>query len=184
MGFRWYGKDTERTLPFLLDFKLCNRGTSKSIHNAMQLRDEMYETDIRIFDYHYHISAGNYHHRYKQTVFFVQSQLLGLPEMYLRPERFFHRISAYLNLNEDIDFISFPVFSKQYRLTGADEDFIRYTMHDDVLHFFSFNKHWWFEGLNYYFILYKSNELVAPKEIEQFCQMGLKLIGMLRSDFP
>ena len=81
MGFRWYGKDTERTLPFLLDFKLCNRGTSKSIHNAMQLRDEMYETDIRIFDYHYHISAGNYHHRYKQTVFFVQSQLLGLPEM-------------------------------------------------------------------------------------------------------
>jgi hypothetical protein len=183
LGLSWVGDDTDGTLPFLRDFQLV-RGHSKKIKHLMQERDGLLETDIRIFDYQHTISAGNTHKKENQTVFFVQSQNLGLPELYLRPEHFLHKVGEYLNLTRDIDFEEHPEFSKKYRLTGKDEDFIRASFNEDVLHFFTFNKKWSFEGVGYYFILYRRNKLIPPDEIERFYQMGKHLIRMLKSDFP
>ena len=183
LGLSWVGDDTDRTLPFLRDFQLL-RGHSKKIKHLMEERDGLLETDIRIFDYQHVISAGNSHKKENQTVFFVQSQNLGLPELYLRPEHFLHKVGEYLNLTRDIDFEAHPDFSRQYRLTGKDEDFIRASFNEHVLHFFTFNKKWSFEGVNYYFILYRRNKLIPPGEIERFYQMGKHLMHMLKSEFP
>jgi len=172
-------KDEWGSYELLRDFKLFQTGSRKGITNVMRRKDSMLEMEVNIFDYQYTISTGKSSHTYKQTVFFMQSKKLGLPHFWMKPETVFHRFGEWLNLSKDIDFEEFPKFSEQYWLKSADEDYIRATMNDKVLKFFTIEKDWSLEGCNYYLIFYKYNELLPPAIIQNFYQKGMKICEML-----
>lgn len=165
----------------LKDFKLFSRGRRRRITNMMYKQDGMLQLDVRIFDYRYTIRANNTARVFKQTVFFVQSKKLALPQFLMKPETFFHKIGAWLGM-EDINFERYPKFSSQYLLRGDDEDYIRATFREEVLQFFTIEKNWSMEGLNYYLILYRKNHLLLPSQIIDFYRKGMQLHQFLLAE--
>lgn len=163
----------------LKDFELFRRGHSKKITNLLRTRTPLLHTDIQIFDYKFTIQAGNTPVKRQQTVFFIDSKRLGLPYFYMKPETFLEKIETWLRLQRDINFESHPKFSSQYLLKGEDEDYIRATFTDEVLRFFTIEKGWTLEGVNYFLILYKYKQVLSPKEIKRLYRKGKQVADML-----
>lgn len=174
-------KDEWGSFELLRDFKLFQIGNRKGITNVMQREEGMLETEVSIFDFQYTVSTGKTSHTFKQTVFFMQSKKLGLPLFWMKPETVVQKIGEWLYLTKDIDFEAFPKFSEQYWLKGEDEDYIRATMNDPVLRFFTIEKDWSLEGCNYYLIFYRHNVLLPPSIIKDFYRRGMKICEMLYS---
>ena len=166
-------------LHLLEDFKLFRKGGRKCIEHILRHPDAMLETDVRIFDYRYTISTGKSSQTYKQTVFFMQSKKLGLPQFLMKPEHFFHNIGEFLGFTEDIDFEEHPKFSKQYWLKSENEGYLRASLPDPFLKFFTIETDWTLEGINYYLLFYRKNHLLAPKQIKDFYQKGMRICEML-----
>lgn len=162
---------------FLKDFKLFSRGRRKKITNIIGKKSEMLEVDYRLFDYQYTIRAGKHSKTFRQTVFFVRSKELGLPQFFMEPERLFRKIGKYLGL-EDIDFEEYPQFSDQYWLEGEDEWQVRKAMSDEVLHFFTIEKDWSLEGINYYMIFYKKNTILPTENLASFYERGKHIVKL------
>lgn len=165
----------------LKDFKLFRRGGRRRIKNLLEQRSGLHQIDTRIFDYHFTVSTGNSSQTFKQTVFFVESKELGLPQFLMKPENFFHRVAAFLGF-DDIDFEEFPKFSENYYLKGEDEEYIRSSLNEEFLKFFSVEKKWYLEGLNYYMIFYQFNKLLTPSRVQDLHQKGLRLVEMLKQE--
>lgn len=158
-------------IKLLSTFRLFKQGHSKKISNHFQLIDPMLDSKEQIFDYQYTIQAGNTPVRKNQTVLFIQSRKLELPEFYLRPESWMDRLGRYLGW-EDIDFVNHPDFSRKYFLKGEIEELIRDLFNDDVLHYFTLKDGWHLEGIGFFLILYRENKLLDPEAI-----MTMKRIG-------
>ncbi|MEM6699181.1 MAG: hypothetical protein AAF599_12335, partial [Bacteroidota bacterium] len=73
-------KDDWGLLQLLKGFHLFKRGGRKRISNILSREDGLEGLKINIFDYRYVISTGKSAKRFRQTVFFVQSKALFLPE--------------------------------------------------------------------------------------------------------
>lgn len=166
-------------LNLLEDFKLFRRGRRKRMEHILRRQDAMLDTDVRIFDYSYTIQANNSRRTVAQTVFFMHSKKLGLPEFWMKPEHFFHNIGEFLGFTEDIDFEEYPKFSTQYWLKSDDEPYLRASLSDPFLKFFTIEKDWHLEGINYYLIFYKKDVLLAPEKIKNFYQKGMQICEML-----
>lgn len=167
-------------MELLQDFQLFRKGRRQKITNVLHSVDDFLELNISIFDFEYVVGKNRERNTLRQTVFFFRSRALGLPEMYMRPENVFHRIANYLKLSQDIDFEAFPDFSKQYLLQGEDEAYIRHTMNEDVLQFFTTEKGWTLEAINFFLLFHQHNQLLKPWEIKRLIQKGLKLHEMLK----
>jgi hypothetical protein len=163
----------------LMDFKLFRTGGSKGITNIIWNKSE--ELEWYVFDYKYVISTGNSARRISQTVFFMDSKKLGLPEFSMKPENLLHRIGTWLGW-DDIDFMEYPKFSDQYFLKGENESFIRKSFDEGVLKLFSIEKGWWMEGLGYYLILYKKNKKLKTYQIVDFHKKMLYLYDLFKND--
>lgn len=177
-------KDEWGLINLLEDFKLFQRGGRKRIEHILLHKDAMLETETRIFDYRYTISTGKSSRTYKQTVFFMQSKKLGLPQFLMKPEHFFHNIGEFLGFTEDIDFEEHPKFSKQYWLKSENEDYLRASLGDPFLKFFTIEKDWRLEGINYYLIFYQKNLLLSPSRIKDFYRKGMQICEMLYHSNP
>lgn len=173
-------KDHWSIMPLLEDFHLFQTGRRKKIRNLLYKKDAWNQTNLYIFDYHYLRHYGNNHKQYQQTVFFIQSKQLALPEFQMKPETFFHQIAAFLGY-EDIDFEAHPEFSKNYYLKSNDEEWMRSIFHKELIEFFTIEKDWILEGVGYFLILYKKNQLIAPQSIQDFYHRGLKVCKLLEN---
>lgn len=183
LEMQYSAEDEWGLLNLLKDFQLFRRGHSRKITNLLYRQIGMLETEIHVFDYRYVISSNNSRRVFKQTVFFVHSKKLGLPQFLLKPENFFHKIGQLLGM-QDIDFEQYPKFSDQYLLRGEDEDYIRASFPDEALQFFTIEKNWSLEGLNYYLVFYQKNRLLLPSQIVDFYRKGMHLHEILASDRP
>ncbi len=181
LGMEYEAEDQWSLHAMLKDFKLFSRGRRRKITNMLRRQDGMLELDVRIFDYRYTIHTNNSARVFKQTVFFAQSKNLGLPQFLMKPENFFHKVGAWLGM-KDINFERYPKFSGQYLLKGDDEDYIRATFSEEILQFFTIERDWTLEGLNYYLILYRKNQLLLPSQIIDFYKKGMHLHQLLRAE--
>lgn len=163
----------------LQDFRLFRRGFRGRIRHVISQENGLMESKVHVFDYRYLKWMGKHTKRVQQTVFFLESRKLGLPEFYMHPERFFHRIGESLGLTEDIDFEESPRFSHNYRLTGEDEEYIRHYFQEPVLRYFAVEKGWSLEGLGYYLVLYKHGKLLSGDTISNLYRKGLQVYERL-----
>lgn len=180
LNFSFTETDESGLMAQLQDFKLFSEGRNKSIERVLRRQDGLMEFDISIFDYSFQRWGGGSapESRVHQTVFFLQSGQLGLPELWLQPETLTHKIGELLGFT-DIDFVRFPKFSGQYRLTGDDEEYIRHHFSDDVLNYFTLNKGWSMEGLGYYLLFYRKGMLIASEQIEDFYRRGQEVYALM-----
>ncbi|MEM9888721.1 MAG: hypothetical protein AAF849_22690 [Bacteroidota bacterium] len=172
-------KDDWGLLDLLGDFRLFKKGFGRRITNIISKEDGLSELKVKIFDYRYVISTGNSSRRFKQSVLFLQSKELGLPEFWLQPEHLLHKIGNLLGF-EDINFEHYPQFSRQYRLTGKEEDLVRHAFKNEILRYFTLRKNWRLEGLGYYFILYQKDVLLHPEKVAYLYKEGIKIWGNLK----
>lgn len=165
----------------LADFKLLNQGWRGRISHHATRQEGLLRYELHLFDYTYLRSYGKNAKRVSQTVIFCHSQQLMLSEFYLRPETFLHTLAELVGF-PDIDFPEDVKFSRQYRLTGPDEEMIRHQFQPEVLHFFALEKGWAFEGLGFYFLLYRRGQLAPAGDLPELYRTALRLFEMLRQD--
>jgi len=178
LGLSYAKKDEFGLIGYMRDFKLFDKGSGKKIKNILQKEKQEFEdVDIRVFDYYYIVSTGKSSVTYSQTVFFLQTKKLSLPQFYMTPEHFLLKIGKHFGM-EDINFSEHPTFSDQYWLKGEEEDRIRKTMNEEVIHLFTIEKDWSLEGLNYYLVLYKKNKLMLSEEVKDLYQKGVEVVDL------
>lgn len=161
------------------DFELFRKGKNRLATNIMQKQDEWMEDRIKIFDYQFETGHSKDRRIVAQTVFLMRSKNLGLPQFVMKPETLFHKLAHYFG-KQDIDFERFPKFSGNYLLQGEDEEYIRFKMTDEILHFFSRERGWHMEGVNYYLILYKENHRLRANSVAQLYERGMGLFNLLK----
>ena len=101
-------------IDYLADFKLFSKGYSKSIKNLLIHVEGVNGKDVRIFDYKFVTGAGKTTQLHNQTVFYIHSPELSLPQFLLKPEHFFHKVGFFLGQKEDINFEFFPELGFRY----------------------------------------------------------------------
>jgi len=164
------------------DFELFRQGQKRMASNIMQQQDEWMEDRVKIFDYQFESGYGKSRRTVAQTVFLMRSKNLGLPQFVMKPETIFDKLGSYFGMKQDIDFDRFPKFSGNYLLQGEDEEYIRFKMTDEILHFFSRERGWHLEGVNYYLILYKANHRLKASSIPQLHERGMGLFNILKDE--
>lgn len=182
IGMRFQEKDEYGMIALLRDFKLFQRGRRRAIINILTRESDLMEEKVNIFDYRYTVQSNNSSRTFVQTVFFIQSKQLALPEMLLKPEHFFHKVGAWLGM-QDIDFEEHPSFSESYLLQGEDESRIRRTMGQEaVIRFFTVEKNWSLESIGFYLILYQEQTLFTPGHIKTLYNKGMDLYQQLKTE--
>ncbi|OAV44611.1 hypothetical protein [Lewinella sp. 4G2] len=184
LGFSFSEEDKTGLMPQLQDFRLFAEGRNRSIKRVLRHQHGLMDFDISVFDYSYTKWSGSKNNKAKQiyqTVFFVQSQQLSLPALHMQPETIMHKIGELVGFH-DIDFVRFPKFSGQYRLTGDDEVYIRHHFTDKVLNYFTVNKGWTVEGLGFYLVIYRKGMLIPSAQIEQFYRQGQEVFKLLQEE--
>jgi len=173
--------DTDNSLIRLLScFKLFKAGSSRTVENLIQKQDGMMQEKLSVFDYSYVVSTGKSTVKFNQTVFFVDSKMLQLPEFELNPETIIQKIKQWFGFR-DIDFDAYPVFSDKYELEGENELFIRDSFDDKVLSFFTDFQGWNVHAVNYYLMFYKESKVVKNENLDQFLQDGLKIYDLFKT---
>ncbi|MBK9984210.1 MAG: hypothetical protein IPP15_17875 [Saprospiraceae bacterium] len=179
-----YKKDDDwGMIKWLLDFKLFRQGHRQKITPLI-----IHETDdlgfTCSFDYCYTISSNNSSHTYRQTVYFRYSKALALPHFVMVPEKWYHRIGTYFGM-QDINFVQYPTFSKNYLLRGEDEDYIRYHFDNpDMVRYFDSQGFYSMEGMNYLMILYVHNVVMPRQQILQLVNIGNTLHNFFAGKTP
>lgn len=179
LDMQFHPTDEWGMLNLIEDFRLCSKGGRKRIKNMMTRTDNMLDNKISIFDYQFTVRTGKSARTFKQTVLFIQSKQLGLPQFSMKPENFLHTIGGWLGF-EDIDFEDYPEFSDNYYLKGDDEEYIRYSLNEQFLKYFTIEKDWSLEGVNYYMLFYKKNKILTPQEVKELHYRGMKVYEMLK----
>lgn len=159
----------------LSDFGLFKIGSSQKILNV--LIEKTFDSENYLFDYQYVVSTGKSAVRFEQTVFFVNSKQLSLPQFVQKPETFFTKLMAYLGF-DDIDFVKFPEYSDKFHLKGEYEEVIRFYFSEELLQLLSDQKSFNMEAMNYYLILYHQNKLIHTSDLKAFRNLGMMLYNL------
>jgi hypothetical protein len=182
LGMEFSEKDEFKLINRLGSFQLFRKGTFRKISNLMAMDDDWLESRYAIFDYRYTIQQGKTSRTFHQTVFFMDSKKLGLPQFLMKPENFFHRIGKYLNLVKDIEFEAHPEFSEKYLVQSEFPDMLKEMVSPELVRFFTIENKWTLEGNNYFLILYKMNKKLPSESIEEFHKKGLYLVNLLQNE--
>ena len=179
----FFQEDDWRMIALLRDFRLFRRGSQKRITNILRQRDPMHETELNVFDYHYAVQTNNATRHVNQSVFFVNSKLLALPEFRMQPEQLLHLVGSWLGF-DDIDFEKYPEFSDAYYLKGKDEEMIRHVMRPRLLNFFTVERNWHVEGVGYFLVMYKHRGLFKPHRVHDLIDKGQRVMHLLSDRSP
>ncbi len=177
LGFS-FTKTTDGTLlQSLTPFHLFSRGHSKKIWNVMTGSDN--GVDVKIFDYRYTTGGGKSSHTARQTVLLFRSNM-KLPFFTLQPENVFHKIGKIFGY-QDIDWDSYPEFSKQYLVRSSDEPACREIFSKDVIEYYEQRKGIYTEAGNDILLYYRSHKTVRPEDIRDFLKNGFQLFSILNA---
>ena len=179
LDMQFHAKDEYGLKSRLGQFRLFKESGSKSISNLLLKKDAWLSSTVAIFDLKItdHDNSGEV---FSQTVFFIDSKELSLPEFFIRPEYFFDRVGKFLKLADEIQFQEYPEFDKNYWIKGDEESLVKKMVSDDLARFFAVEKKWRLEGMNYFLIFYQRKKLLKPEEIKSFYKKGLQLFDWLK----
>ena len=175
LGFSYTPKTGVSEIKSAQEFHLFNIGHSRRIKNMMQRTSEGMQSAI--YDYQYTTGGGQNSHTSVQTVFQFESERLRLPAFILRPENIFHKIGQSFGY-QDIDFESFPEFSKRYLLRGKDESDIRKLFNQAIISFFEQEKGIVVEGKGQIIICYRSGKRVKPDDLFEMIEKMRRIYNL------
>ena len=161
MGFD-YREHPQTYLPDTIwQFDLFNKGRNRRLKHLIQGTQE--EAIVSVSDYQYTTGTQKNRTTHNQTVVFIESDRLNLPNFLLVPENIFHKVGNVFGY-KDIDFDSHPEFSSQYLLKGTDEESIRSLFHDGILNIYQRHPGTSTEGLDTLLIYYRKGQRFKPDQ--------------------
>ena len=179
LKLNFFPKGTTSLFERLKPFHLFSKGWSRKIKNLME--GEANKVELAIFDYQYTTHGGQHPQTHRQSLLFIRSPKLNLPDFSLRPENVFHKIGSAFG-DKDIDFETHPIFSKSYLLRGDNEAAIRGLFNNELLNFIQSQQKISIEGSGDQLIFYRNKNRVKPEEVESFMEEGFQVFGQfLRS---
>ena len=181
MGLPFYESGQTNLIGTLDRFQLFSRGRNKQIRNMIY--GDAQDVDVAIFDYRFRTGSGKNSSTHSQTVAYVNSSQLDLPQFALRPEHFFDRIGAALGM-QDINFESHPVFSGKYVLKGDSESRVREFFDSNVLEYFESRGDLCVEGGGPHLIEYRAGKRVKPAQVRALLGDGLEVYQQLKNRSP
>ena len=179
LKLNFFPKGSTSLFERLKPFYLFSKGRSRKIKNLME--GEANKVELAIFDYQYTTHGGQHPQTHRQSLLFIRSPKLNLPDFSLRPENVFHKIGSAFG-DKDIDFETHPIFSKSYLLRGDNEAAIRGLFNNELLNFIQSQQKISIEGSGDQLIFYRNKNRVKPEEVESFMEEGFQVFGQfLRS---
>jgi len=179
LKLNFFPKGTTSLFERLKPFHLFSKGWSRKIKNLME--GEANKVELAIFDYQYTTHGGQHPQTHRQSLLFIHSPKLHLPDFSLRPENVFHKIGGSFGY-KDINFETHPIFSKSYLLRGENEAAIRGLFNNELLNFIQSQQKICIEGSGDQIIFYRHKSRVKPEEVESFMKAGFQVFDQfLRS---
>jgi hypothetical protein len=179
LKLNFFPKGSPSLFERLKPFHLFSKGWSRKIKNLME--GEANKVELAIFDYQYTTHGGQHPQTHRQSLLFIRSPKLNLPDFSLRPENVFHKIGSAFG-DKDIDFETHPIFSKSYLLRGDNEAAIRGLFNNELLNFIQSQQKISIEGSSDQLIFYRHKNRVKPEEVESFMEEGFQVFDQfLRS---
>ena len=179
LKLNFFPKGSTSLFERLKPFHFFSKGWSRKIKNLME--GEANKVELAIFDYQYTTHGGQHPQTHRQSLLFIRSPKLNLPDFSLRPENVFHKIGSAFG-DKDIDFETHPIFSKSYLLRGDNEAAIRGLFNNELLNFIQSQQKISIEGSGDQLIFYRNKNRVKPEEVESFMEEGFQVFGQfLRS---
>ena len=179
LKLNFFPKGSTSLFERLKPFYLFSKGRSRKIKNLME--GEANKVELAIFDYQYTTHGGQHPQTHRQSLLFIRSPKLNLPDFSLRPENVFHKIGGAFGY-KDIDFETHPIFSKSYLLRGDNEAAIRGLFNNKLLNFIQSQQKISIEGSGDQLIFYRNKNRVKPEEVESFMEEGFQVFDQfLRS---
>ena len=161
MGFD-YREHPQTYLPDTIwQFDLFNKGRNRRLKHLIQGTQE--EAIVSVSDYQYTTGTQKNRTTHNQTVVFIESDRLNLPNFLLIPENIFHKVGNVFGY-KDIDFESHPEFSSQYLLQGTDEESISSLLHDGIMDIYQRHPGTSTEGLDTLLIYYRKGQRFKPDQ--------------------
>ena len=179
LKLNFFPKGSTSLFERLKPFYLFSKGRSRKIKNLME--GEANKVELAIFDYQYTTHGGQHPQTHRQSLLFIRSPKLNLPDFSLRPENVFHKIGSAFG-DKDIDFETHPIFSKSYLLRGDNEAAIRGLFNNELLNFIQSQQKISIEGSGNQMIFYRHRNRIKPEEVESFMEEGFQVFDQfLRS---
>ena len=179
LKLNFFPKGSTSLFERLKPFHLFSQGWSRKIKNLME--GEANKVELAIFDYQYTTHGGQHPQTHRQSLLFIRSPKLNLPDFSLRPENVFHKIGSAFG-DKDIDFETHPIFSKSYLLRGDNEAAIRGLFNNKLLNFIQSQQKISIEGSGNQMIFYRHRNRIKPEEVESFMEEGFQVFDQfLRS---
>ena len=171
LKLNFFPKGSASLFERLKPFHLFSKGWSRKIKNLME--GEANKVELAIFDSQYTTHGGQHPQTHRQSLLFIRSPKLNLPDFSLRPENVFHKIGSAFG-DKDIDFETHPIFSKSYLLRGDNEAVIRGLFNNELLNFIQSQQKISIEGSSDQLIFYRHKNRVKPEEVESFMEEGFQ----------
>ena len=179
LKLNFFPKGSTSLFERLKPFHLFSKGWSRKIKNLME--GEANKVELAVFDYQYTTHGGQHPQTHRQSLLFIHSPKLYLPDFSLRPENVFHKIGGSFGY-KDIDFETHPIFSKSYLLRGENESAIRGLFNNELLNSIQSQQKICIEGSGDQIIFYRHKSRVKPEEVESFMEEGFQVFDQfLRS---
>lgn len=169
LGFSFSKSGRETTKLSHKHFELFSKGHNRKLKNEIWGKNR--NNKVSIFGYSYSQRNGEHSSTYNQTVLSIEASTSNFPKFELEPENTFHKIGQVFGY-QDIDFESFPIFSKKYLLRGNNEIEIRELFTPEVIKYFEINQNIHIEAKGNTLIFYKPSKRCKPDEIQRFYQEG------------
>lgn len=160
------------------DIPLFNHGHSRKAKRVMT--GKVADRACRILDYQYTTGSGKSAHVHSQTVVMLDQPGGPLPDFTLSPENVLHRLAGIFGY-QDIDFESYPDFSKHYLLRGKDEAAIRAVFGPDVLALMGGTTGWTVESCSGRLVIYREGRFTEPAQIPSYAAEGLRIAGTFKT---
>lgn len=207
LGLRFYPKGDNSLFPLLDPLEFFAYGQHQRVQNLIKgvIQRSGHHLTIAIFDYYY--TVGNYNtlqsddesKTFGQTVLLIYDDSLQIPNFSLRPEHLFDKVGHFFGY-EDINFVDFPNFSRNYRLQGKSEAGVRSLFQANLLKFYEKRKICT-EAQGTHVLIFPAGDhrnsqsvyvekdktftqsrLLPPEEIKAFLDTGLRLVSLLRQN--
>ena len=146
------------------------------IKNLMQGKKK--KNNVMVFDFKY----GPYDWTCRQTVIYLSPEAADLPVCQLTTKNLSQRITRKF-VTQDINFDSYPIFSKRFLLQGPDEKKIRKAFGPEMIQFFEDNKLSCMESNGKALIFYRPEKRIKPGEILDYIIKADKITKLLGGEF-
>lgn len=168
-------KGESNLLDELDSFHLFSKGGGRKINGLLSAKTK--EAFLNVFDYSFTTHNGKTTQKWVQTVVYFKSDSLNLPSFAMRPENIFHKIGSTLGY-QDIDFDSFPEFSKHFLLRGEDENSIRKIFNNKVLYYFNDKTGISVEGFENKLIIYKNARQIKIDALKEYIDEAIQIFQL------